>query len=81
MTFSEGPCLRVLDADWCLQSGVVPESRLQVADTIKLEFAKGQHDNPKICAFAILRGTLADAQSLIPSNNPDAGTKRGYQPA
>lgn len=47
----------------------------KVADTIKLEFAKGQHDNPKICAFAIIKGTLADAQRLIPSNNPDPGTK------
>eukprot|EP00049_Salpingoeca_infusionum_P008859 m.146842 g.146842 ORF g.146842 m.146842 type:complete len:306 (+) comp14153_c0_seq2:44-961(+) len=37
-----------------------------VEDTFPLEFAKGSADNPKICAFAVVAGTVDDALELLP---------------
>eukprot|EP00040_Diaphanoeca_grandis_P032827 m.199768 g.199768 ORF g.199768 m.199768 type:complete len:314 (+) comp32747_c1_seq4:875-1816(+) len=38
----------------------------KVSHTIKIEFVKGVHDNPKVCAIVIINGTAKDAVAIAP---------------
>ena len=38
----------------------------KLGSTFKIEFMKGPHDNPKVCAFVIVKGSLSDAEKLVP---------------